>query len=130
MLGTFQHSHLRIEVDATQAQIQTSLVQPNKFRQWLWPQRFSQGLPDELHSGLSFNSYLGLVEIHHQVKEVTDHSLYMVLSGGIDGFNEWYWGNQWVQSQLEGVSALPLNLGQSLAMFRLRQYLQRPSPQI
>lgn len=129
MLGTFQHSYLRIEVDATQAQIQASLVQPSKFSHWLWPQRFSQGLPDELYSGLSFNSYLGLVEVHHQVKAVTDHSLYMVLSGGIDGFHEWYWGNQWVQARLEGVSALPVNLGQSLVMFRLRQYLQQPNPQ-
>ncbi|MGB3203319.1 MAG: hypothetical protein WBA99_20605 [Nodosilinea sp.] len=128
MLGTFQHSHLRLEVEATQGQIQASLVQPSRFSQWLWPQRFSQGLPSELHEGLSFNSYLGPVEIHHQVKQANDHSLYMVLSGGIDGFHEWYWGDRWVQSRLEGVSALPLNLGQSLAIARLRQFLQQSSP--
>jgi hypothetical protein len=127
MLGTFQRSRLRIEIEATQGQIQASLVQPSKFGQWLWPQRFSQGLPNELRSGLSFNSYLGPVEIHHEVQQVNDHSLRMVLSGGIDGFHEWYWGDQWVQSHLEGVSALPMNLGQSLAMFRLRQYLQQPA---
>lgn len=127
MLGTFQHSRLRIEVEATQGQIQASLVQPSKFSQWLWPQRFSQGLPGELHSGLSFKSYLGPVEIHHEIKQVNDHSLHMVLSGGIDGFHEWYWGDQWVQSRLEGVSALPLNLGQSLAIARLRQFLQQPT---
>jgi hypothetical protein len=127
MLGTFQHSHLRIEVNATQEHIQASLVQPSQFRQWLWPQQFSQGLPGKIHSGLSFNSYLGPVEIHHEVKQVDDHSLYMVLSGGIDGFHEWYWGDQWVQSRLEGVSALPLNLGQSLVMARLRQFLQQPA---
>ncbi|HSM83085.1 MAG TPA: hypothetical protein VLS96_15450 [Nodosilinea sp.] len=127
MFGTFQHSHLRLEVDATQGQIQASLAQPRQFGQWLWPQRFSQGLPGELHSGLSFNSYLGPVEIHHEVQQVNDHSLYMVLSGGIDGFHEWYWGDQWVQSRLEGVSVLPLSLGQSLAMFRLRQYLRQPA---
>lgn len=127
MLGTFQHSHLRIEVEATQAQIQASLVQPAKFRHWLWPQRFSQGLPSELHSGLSFHSYIGPVEIHHDVKQVNDHSLYMVLSGGIDGFHEWYWGDQWVQSRLEGLSVLPLNLGQSLVMARLRQFLGQQS---
>ncbi|HZG38581.1 MAG TPA: hypothetical protein VEZ50_07850 [Nodosilinea sp.] len=127
MLGTFQHSRLRIEVEATQGQIQASLVQPSNFSRWLWPQRFSQGLPSELRSGLSFNSYLGPIEIHHEVKQVDEHSLYMVLSGGIDGFHEWYWGDQWVQSRLEGVSALPLNLGQSLTMARLRQFLQQPA---
>ncbi|WOD38230.1 hypothetical protein [Nodosilinea sp. E11] len=130
MLGTFQHSRLRIELEATQGQIQSSLVQPSQFSQWLWPQRFSQGLPDELHSDLSFNSYVGPIAVHHQVTQVTDHSLHMVLSGGIDGFHEWYWGNQWVQSRLEGITALPLNLGHSLAIMRLRQYLQpstRPS---
>lgn len=127
MLGTFQHSCLRIEVEATQGQIQTSLMQPGQFCQWLWPQRFSQGLPNELHSGLSFTSYLGPVEVHHQVKEATDHSLHMLLSGGIDGFHEWYWGDQWVQSGLEGVSVLPLNLGQTLVMLRLRLHLEKPS---
>jgi hypothetical protein len=125
MIGMFQHSRLRIEIEATQGQIQASLVQPSQFNQWLWPQRFSQELPSELHSGLSFNSYLGPVEIHHEVQQVSDHSLHMVLSGGIDGFHEWYWGDQWVQSRLEGVSALPINLGQSLVMFRLRQFLQQ-----
>jgi hypothetical protein len=113
-------------VNATQGQIQASLLQPGQFSQWLWPQRFSAGLPSELHSGLSFNSYLGPVEIHHEVQQVSDRSLHMVLSGGIDGFHEWYWGDQWVQSRLEGISALPLNLGQSLVMFRLRQFLQQP----
>lgn len=127
MIGTFQRSRLRIEIEATQGQIQASLVQPSKFGQWLWPQRFSQGLPSELHPGLSFNSYLGPVEIHHEVKQVNDHSLHMVLSGGIDGFHEWHWGDQWVQSHLEGVSALPINLGQSLVMVRLRQFLQQPA---
>jgi hypothetical protein len=128
MLGTFQRSHLRIEVEASQGQIQASLLQPSQFSQWLWPQQFSQGLPKELHRGLTFNSYLGPVEIHHEIKEISDHSLHMVLAGGIDGFHEWYWGDQWVQSRLEGMSALPLNLSQSVVMFRLRQFLQSPTP--
>lgn len=125
MLGTFQHSCLRIEVAATQGQIQASVLHPSQFSRWLWPQRFSQGLPSELHSGLGFTSYLGPVEIYHEVDQVSDRSLHMVLSGGIDGFHEWYWGDQWVQSRLEGVSALPLNLGQSLTMARLRTFLER-----
>jgi hypothetical protein len=127
MLGTFQQSRLRIEIDASPEQIQASLLQPGKFRQWLWPQRFSEGLPEELHSGLTFKSYLGPVEIRHDVQQVSAQHLHMVLSGGIDGFHEWYWGDNWVQSQLEGISALPLNLGQSLTLLRLRQFLGSPS---
>jgi len=44
-----------------------------------------------------------------------------LLSQGIDGFHEWYWGEGWVQSRLEGVSILP-NLGQTLNLLRLRQF--------
>ena len=126
MLGTFQQSHLRIEVEAGQAQIRASLMQPGKFRLWLWPQRFSEGLPGELQEGLVFNSYLGPVEIQHRVEQISDHRLNLVLAGGIDGFHEWYWGDRWVQSKLEGISVLPLNLGQSLVFFRLRQFLSQP----
>ncbi|HIK44921.1 MAG TPA: hypothetical protein IGR64_08540, partial [Leptolyngbyaceae cyanobacterium M65_K2018_010] len=102
MLGTFQQSHLRIEVDASTGQIQPCLLQPGKFRQWLWPQRFEEGLPDQLHPGLVFRSYLGAIEIRHEVQAVTDHHLRLLLAGGIDGFHEWYWGDRWVQSRLEG----------------------------
>jgi len=123
MLGTFQQSHLRLEVEADRSQIQASLVQPGKFRLWLWPQRFQEGLPGELRQGLVFKSYLGPVEIQHTVTQVTDHHLSMLLAGGIDGFHEWYWGENWVQSKLEGVSAIPLNIGQNLVIFRLRQFL-------
>lgn len=125
MIGTFQQSHLRIEVDASPSQIQASLLQPQRFQQWLWPQQFAAGLPDELHPSLAFSSYLGPVEIRHDVQQVSENHLRMVLSGGIDGFHEWYWGDRWVQSQLEGISALPINLGQSLVMLRLRQFLSQ-----
>jgi hypothetical protein len=125
MLGTFQQSHLRIEVEASQAQIQTSLLQPSQFRQWIWPQGFDQGLPHELTEGLVFHSYLGPVEVRHQVQQVNDHSLRLLLAGGIDGFHQWYWGDQWVQSQLEGISALPLNLGQTITMWRFRRFLHQ-----
>ncbi|MGF1567545.1 MAG: hypothetical protein ACFCVD_05680 [Nodosilinea sp.] len=124
MLGTFQQSRLRIEVEATPGQIQASLTQPGKFRQWLWPQRLAEGLPDQLQTGLVFSSYIGPLELRHEVTQATENSLHMRLSGGIDGFHEWYWGESWVQSRLEGISPLPLNLGQSLVMFRLRQFLQ------
>lgn len=127
MIGTFQQSHLRIEVDASPGQIQASLLQPQQLQQWLWPQRFAAGLPDELHPDLIFSSFLGPLEIRHEVEQVSDNHLRMVLSGGIDGFHDWYWGDRWVQSQLEGVSILPLNLGQSLVMLRLRQFLSQLS---
>lgn len=128
MIGTFQQSRLRIEVAASAGQIQSSLLQPKQFRRWLWPQRFDRGLPETLHSALVFHSYLGPVEIRHEVQEVSDHHLRLILSGGIDGFHEWYWGDQWVQSQLEGISALPISFGQSLVMVRLRQVLAQPAP--
>jgi hypothetical protein len=123
MLGTFQQSDLRIEVQADANQIHASLVYPKNFRQWLWPQQFAPGLPETLTAGLTFKSYWGPIEIQHQVTHVSDINLQMLLSGGIDGYHAWDWGDNWVQSRLEGVSALPLNLGQSLVLFRLKQFL-------
>ncbi|MEG5215625.1 hypothetical protein QUB48_07680 [Microcoleus sp. ARI1-A5] len=38
-------------------------------------------------------------------------------------FHQWYWGDGWVQSRLEGVSLLPLNLGQTASLLRLREFL-------
>lgn len=124
MLGTFQQSHLRIEVEAPLTVIRDSLVQSNKIRQWLWPQRFSAGLPEQLHQGLTFTTWTGLVAIQHQVEVAESNCLRMLLSQGIDGYHEWYWGDGWVQSRLEGISLLPLNLGQTLSLLRLRQFLE------
>jgi hypothetical protein len=45
------------------------------------------------------------------------------LSQGIDGYHEWYWGDGWLQSRLEGISLLPLNLGQTLSLLKLRLFL-------
>lgn len=123
MFGTFQQSSLRIELEADASQIRESLLQPRQFQQWLWPQRFTVGLPDALHQGMLFKSYLGPIEIQHTVKEVTSTRLYLLMSGGVDGFHEWYWGDGWVQSRLEGVSMLPINLAQSLNLWRLQRFL-------
>jgi hypothetical protein len=49
--------------------------------------------------------------------------LRLLLSLGIDGFHEWYWGDGWVQSLLEGVSLLALNLEQTASLLRLRGFL-------
>lgn len=123
MLGTFQHSSLRIEVNAAEQQIRDSLLCPAQFRQWLMPQTFTSGLPEQLHKGLVFSSWIGPIAIRHQVDMVESNGLRLLMSQGIDGFHEWYWGDGWLQSSLEGVSLLPLNLGQTFSLLRLRLFL-------
>ena len=123
MLGTFQQSQLRIEVTASFNTIKESLLYPKQLQKWLWFERFNPGMPEQLHPGLSFTNWTGFVPIHHQVEVVTPECLRLVLSQGIDGFHEWYWGESWVQSRIEGVSLLPLNIGQTLSLFNLRQFL-------
>jgi hypothetical protein len=54
--------------------------------------------------------------------------LWCSLSQSIDGYHEWYWGDGWVQSRLEGISLLPLNLGQTLSLLRLREFLKHHTP--
>jgi len=124
MFGNFQQSQLRIEVEASETAIQDSLLRPVQLQQWLWPQRLAAGMPEQLHQGLTFTSWTGPVAIQHQVQVATPICLRLLLSQGIDGFHEWYWGEGWVQSRLEGISLLPLNLGQTLSLLRLRQFLQ------
>ncbi len=123
MFGSFQQSQLRIELEASQTAIHDSLLCPAQMQKWLWPQRLAAGMPEKLQSGMNFISWLGPVEIQHQVQIATPICLRLLLSGGIDGFHEWYWGEGWVQSRLEGISLLPLNLGQTLSLLRLRQFL-------
>ncbi|WP_008311945.1 hypothetical protein [Leptolyngbya sp. PCC 6406] len=123
MLGTFQQSALRIELAATALDIRACLLEPRQFRRWLWPQQFSDGLPDVLQPGLAFSSQLGPVQIQHQVTDCTPQRLRLVMAGSIDGFHEWSWGEGWVQSRLEGISPLPLNLAQTTNLWRLRHFL-------
>ncbi len=126
MLGSFQQSNLRIEVAASEKIIRDSLLEGDRLKQWMWPQSFAS-LSDRLRPGDTFVSSLGLVAIEHQVEIVEDNSLRLLLSKGIDGFHEWHWGDGWLQSRIEGVSLLPLNFGQTLNLFRLRQYLSSHS---
>jgi len=123
MLGTFQQSSLRIEVNAKEADIRDSLMRPSQLQQWLWPQQFSPGLPEQFQAGLIFTSSLGVVTIQHYVDVAQPNCLRLLLSRGIDGFHEWYWGEGWVQSRLEGISLLPLNLGQTINLMRLKDFL-------
>jgi hypothetical protein len=128
MLGTFQQTTLRVEVNAPTEVIRDSLLQPRQFRTWLWPQSFSPGMPDILETGTLFTGYLGPIKIQHQVIEVTSQSLRLLLWEGIDGFQEWHWGHEWVQSRIEGVTLLPLNLAQSLTLLRLQNFLAGKYP--
>ncbi len=120
MFGTFQQSQIRIEVSAPAKTIKKSLLYPEKMVKWLWYQRFTSELPQKLYTGLKFTSYTGIIPVDHEVELVNDHSLRLILSKGIDGYHEWYWGDHWLQSRLEGISILPLNLGNSFALLSLK----------
>ncbi len=123
MLGNFQQSNLRIAVGAKESTISDSLLKTKNLRQWLIPQTLSPELPETLETGLTFTSFLGFVSIQHKVEIANDNSLRLILSEGIDGYHEWVWGDGWVQSRLEGISLLPLKLGQTFSLLKLRQFV-------
>ena len=125
MLGSFQKSHLRIEVEASEKILLESLLNTKKLSQWFWISRLEPGLPEKLSAGLTFSSWIGLVEIGNQVEVANDNCLRLLLSKGIDGYHEWYWGEGWVQSRLEGISLLPLNLGQTISLLSLQQFISK-----
>lgn len=127
MFGTFQQSHLRIEVEATAAQLSRSLLQPDSFKQWLSPQRFLEPLPSRLQQDSLYSSALGPVKIDHRVVIADEMQLKLILSGAIDGFHHWQWGDGWVQSRLEGITLLPISLAHSASLVRLQQYLKAQS---
>ncbi len=129
MFGTFQHSSLRIEVPATEQALRQGLLSTASLQKWLFPQRLSIGLPEELIEGLTFTSQIGPITVQHKVEQVEANTLRLLLSQGIDGFHEWHWGEGWVQSRIEGISLLPLNLGQTLSLLSLRQFLVATHPQ-
>lgn len=127
MFGTFQQSHLRIEVNASAQVIKESLSQPEKLKQWLFPQQLSPGLPNELQTGLTFRTYTAGITIQHEIETCTDFCLRLLLSEGVDGYHEWCWDDGWLQSRLEGISILPLNLAQTANLLRLRQFIESVS---
>jgi hypothetical protein len=124
MLGTYQQSQLRIEISASAKSLRASLLETAKLRQWLFPQRLEANLPNLLTPDLAFTSWLGGVAIDHHVDVAEDNCLRLLLAKGIDGFHEWVWGEGWVQSRLEGISLLPLNLGHTVSLMQLRQFVQ------
>ncbi|XFA73810.1 hypothetical protein RYO59_002064 [Thermosynechococcaceae cyanobacterium Okahandja] len=122
MLGTFQASHLRIEVPATAAQLTPYLTELKQMQQWLWPLHLEGG-GDRLQQGSQFTTQLGWLRIEHRVELISAGRLVLVLRAGIEGWQEWCWGDGWVQSCIEGVTPLPLELGQTLLLWRLRAAL-------
>ena len=123
MIGSFQQSQLRIEIAAPMPKIRDSLIRSAQLQKWLTPQRLDINIPDELSLGLVFQSSIGPITIQHQVEAIEPNYLRLLLSQGIDGYHEWYWGDGWIQSRLEGISLLPLNLGQTFSLLRLKQFL-------
>lgn len=123
MLGNFQKSQLRIEINASEKAIRNSLLRAEQLEKWQLSQGFTPGMPEELYSGFEFTTKTGPVAIHHQVDVLGTNCLRLLLSQGIDGFHEWYWGEGWLQSRIEGVTILPLALGHSLSLLSLRSFL-------
>jgi hypothetical protein len=124
MLGNFQRSELRIEVPAAAKAIRERLVSPTDLSKWLFPQQLSFPDNNALAAGTKFQSALGPVIVEQVVDYIDDCCLRLRLSQGIDGYQEWSWGDGWVQSRLEGISLLPLNLYQTATLFRLQQALK------
>ena len=127
MFGNFQRSELRIEVPATASTIRDRLLSPPALKKWLFPQQMSFTSQDLLAVGTKFKTSFGPVAVDCQVDRVSAQSLRLLLSQGADGYHEWYWGEGWVQSKLEGISPLPLNLYQTATLFRLQQSLKLAS---
>lgn len=123
MLGNFQESHLRIAIGVDESTIGSSLLKTKNLRQWIIPQTLSSELPDTLEVGMTFTSWVGFVSIQHRVEIANKNSLQLILSKGIDGYHEWVWGDGWVQSRLEGISLLPLKLGQTFSLLKLCQFV-------
>lgn len=91
MFGSYQSSELRIEVTATTTEIEASLIQPKRLKQWLWPQQLGlvNATDIPLSVGQTFESNLGLVKTRHEVETLQASGIRFLLSGSIDGFHEW-----------------------------------------
>lgn len=127
MLGKFQKSELRIEVKATKKVINNCLLDINQLKQWFFPLKFDHNSSEKLSVNDSFSFYLGVIEIKNKVDLINSNGIRIILSGGIDGYQEWTWGDGWIQSRLEGVSILPLNLAQTLNLLRLKSLATKKS---
>ena len=123
MWGKFQQSELRIEVSADEKKLKDSLLEIEQIEKWFFPLKFSDNHPPKLAVGDKFTIELGLVAINNEVEILNSNTVRFLLSGGVDGYQEWSWGDGWIQSRLEGVSILPLNFAQTLNLLRLKTFL-------
>jgi len=128
MFGTYQSSELRVEIASNASQLEAALTQAASLKKWLWPQSLTldEG-SSTLLLGQTFESSIGPVKTIHTVELISADGIRFLLNDSIDGFHEWQWGEGWIQSRIEGVSLLPLNLAQSASLLRLRQYLSMNS---
>jgi hypothetical protein len=125
MLGNFQQSQVRIEVSANGAAIRQHLLSPIQLRKWLSATKLSLEGDDLLQVNRTFSVEIWPVRVEQQVSSVSNDSLRLRLSEAIDGYQEWYWGDGWVQSRLAGISLLPLSLIQTANLTRLRWALSQ-----
>ncbi|WP_324282009.1 hypothetical protein VKI22_15045 [Cyanobacterium aponinum UTEX 3221] len=123
MWGKFQQSELRIEVSADEKKLRDSLLNIEQLEKWFFPLKFQDKRPNQLKSGDKFTIKLGLVEVKNEVEIINSNCIRFMLSGGIDGYQEWCWGDGWIQSRLEGVSVMPLNFAQTMNLLRLRTFV-------
>jgi len=123
MLGFYQHSQDRLVVNASRQQIEHSLTDAEQIQTWIRPQALDPNFPMVLTPGVIYKSAWGVITIAHEVTELNDRCLKLVLSEGIDGFHYWHWDDGWLESRLEGVSLLPLTLLHHYVLFRLRSFL-------
>jgi hypothetical protein len=124
MLGNFQRSELRIEVPATASTIRDRLLSPPALTKWLFPQQMSFPNQELLNVDTKYRSTFGPVIVDYLVDRLDPQSLRLLLSNSIDGYHEWSWGEGWVQSRIEGISLIPLNLHQTTTLLRLRVALK------
>ncbi len=133
MFGTFQQSQLRIEMAASASDLARALLSPQHLRCWLLPQVIPEELPPKLSPGITFTSWIGPVPVEHKVEFVEADAVRFSLNRAVDGVHDWSWGEGWVQSRLEGISWVPLRLGNTATLLRLKAYLalqhQFQSPQ-
>lgn len=122
MFGRQQQATTRIAVDASADRLRQCLTEATLLRQWVWPQSLDSNLPTHLAPGLQFHSHLGPLDIGHEVRELDGEHMTLALWGAIDGYNEWRWGDGWVQLHVEAVSAIPLKLGLNAALQQLKQF--------
>ncbi|WP_069790684.1 hypothetical protein A5482_005115 [Cyanobacterium sp. IPPAS B-1200] len=123
MLGKFQSSQLRIEVEAEENILRESILEVDNVSKWFFPFQLDKKLSSKLTTGAKFKAYIGLVEVNHEVQCIENNCIRFLLSGGIDGYQEWCWGDGWVQSSLEGISLLPLKLGHSFNLLKFREFV-------